>query len=102
MIQPPKISIWKQAIVDRLKRCASGSELESIYAAMIKKCADQDCFLMNQLVSASSATRHAAFAISANAFVYNVMIRCLAGLEKWVRLACVSAVSSDRFVCRFR
>ncbi|KAI6703690.1 hypothetical protein NL676_012826 [Syzygium grande] len=88
MIRAPKISIWKQAVVDRLKRCASGSELESIYAAMIKKRADQDCFLMNQLISsaaASSATRHPALAVSAfdrvenpNAFVYNAMIRCLA------------------------
>ncbi|KAL3741778.1 hypothetical protein ACJRO7_017276 [Eucalyptus globulus] len=82
MIQPSKIPIWKQSLVDRLRRCASSGELESVYASMIKKGADQDCFLMNQLISAA---RHAAFAVTAfdcmespNAFVYNAIIRCLA------------------------
>ncbi|XP_030441197.2 pentatricopeptide repeat-containing protein At1g06143-like [Syzygium oleosum] len=104
MIQAPKISIWKQAIVDRLKRCASGSELESIYASMIKKSADQDCFLMNQFISAaSSATRHPALAVSAfdrvenpNAFVYNAMIRCLArGCSPVPALECYKSMLRD-------
>ena len=71
-------------IVDHLKKCSNLKELECLHASMIKNNTDQDCFLMNQLITACSNFRRTDYAIQAfthmkdpNVFVYNAIIRGL-------------------------
>ncbi|KAK9282156.1 hypothetical protein L1049_005068 [Liquidambar formosana] len=72
----------KQTIVDQLKKCSSLKQLESVYASMVKNNERQDCFLMNQFITACSTLGRLDYAILAftqmtdpNVFVYNAMIR---------------------------
>ncbi|KAA8538040.1 hypothetical protein F0562_027380 [Nyssa sinensis] len=72
----------KQTIADQLKKCSSLKGLESLYASMVKNNANQDCFLINQFVTACSTFYRTDYAILAftqmenpNVFVYNAMIR---------------------------
>ncbi|XP_061363505.1 pentatricopeptide repeat-containing protein At1g06143 [Gastrolobium bilobum] len=65
-----------------IKGCLRPKSIESIYALMIKTNANQDCFLMNQFISACSNFSYIDMASSAfahmenpNALVYNALIR---------------------------
>lgn len=69
-------------MVEQLKKCTTPPELESIYASMIKKNADQHCFLMNQFLSVCNTLHLHDLACSSfsqmqspNIFVYNAIIR---------------------------
>ncbi|KDP26556.1 hypothetical protein JCGZ_17714 [Jatropha curcas] len=80
--QQAKTLSQKHTIVNQLKNCSKLEELECVYATMIKTNASQDCFLMNQFISACSTYNHIDFAVLAytpmenpNVFVYNAMIR---------------------------
>ncbi|KAF8401856.1 hypothetical protein HHK36_012803 [Tetracentron sinense] len=72
----------KQTMISKLKKCSELKDLETVYATMIKNNADQDCFLMNQFVSACSNFSRMDYAILAftqmedsNVFVFNAMIK---------------------------
>ncbi|WCJ19263.1 Pentatricopeptide repeat-containing protein At1g06143 [Euphorbia peplus] len=72
----------KHSILNCLKLCSKLRELESAYAAMIKSNTCQDCFLMNQFITACSSFDCIHYAILAykemenpNVFVYNAIIR---------------------------
>ena len=72
----------KQSILDQLKTCSNLKNLGSVFASMIKTNANQDCFLVNQFISACSnflqidyATLAFTHVESPNVFVYNAMIR---------------------------
>ncbi|KAK7840932.1 pentatricopeptide repeat-containing protein [Quercus suber] len=72
----------KQSILDQLKTCSNLKNLGSVFASMIKTNASQDCFLVNQFISACSnclqidyATLAFTHVESPNVFVYNAMIR---------------------------
>ncbi|KAL9139858.1 hypothetical protein ABFS82_O002300 [Erythranthe guttata] len=85
-------------IADQLKRCASLKEVESWYGLLFKTNTTQDCFLMNQYITACSNVHSldsAIFAFSQvhnpNVFVYNAIIgaflnlfRPLEGLRYYV------------------
>ncbi|XP_057484582.1 pentatricopeptide repeat-containing protein At1g06143 [Actinidia eriantha] len=71
-----------RVITDLLKSCSSLKHLESAYAFMVKTNANQNCFLVNQFISACSTFRRTDYALLAmshvknpNIFVYNAMIR---------------------------
>ncbi|KAF2320461.1 hypothetical protein GH714_027568 [Hevea brasiliensis] len=77
-----RFSISKHSIANQLKHCSKMEELECVYASMIKTNTSQDCFLMNQFITACSTLGHVDFAVLAytqmenhNVFVYNAMIR---------------------------
>lgn len=66
---------------NRLKRCVSLKELESLYAFMTKSNAAEDCFLINQFITACSKFQCVEWASTAfahmknpNIFVYNALI----------------------------
>ncbi|GFQ08372.1 pentatricopeptide repeat-containing protein at1g06145 [Phtheirospermum japonicum] len=68
-------------IADSLKRCSTLKELESWYALFLKNNTSQDCFLMNQYITACSNTHNIDSAIFAfaqmdnpNVFAYNAII----------------------------
>ncbi|KAG8387382.1 hypothetical protein BUALT_Bualt02G0015500 [Buddleja alternifolia] len=68
-------------IADELRKCWSLKEVESWYGLMLKNNTSQDCFLMNQYITACSNVHcidSAIFAFSQvenpNIFVYNAMI----------------------------
>lgn len=72
----------KQTIVDQLKTCSSLNNLGSVFASLIKTNANQDCFLVNQFITACSNFLRLDYAILAfthiqnpNVFVYNAMIK---------------------------
>ncbi|XP_065871064.1 pentatricopeptide repeat-containing protein At1g06143 [Euphorbia lathyris] len=72
----------KHSILNCLNYCSKLRELESAYAAMIKSNTCQDCFLMNQFITACSSFDCIYYAILAykemenpNVFVYNAIIR---------------------------
>lgn len=72
----------KETILSQIKGCSTAKTLDSVYGSMIKTDANQDCFLMNQFISACSIFSHIDFAGSAfpqmedpNALVYNALIR---------------------------
>ncbi|KAI4374141.1 hypothetical protein MLD38_012170 [Melastoma candidum] len=80
----PKLSLLKQQVLSQLGRCNTLTHLESLYAFMVKKHADQDCFLMNQFISVCSHAGRVRLSVAAfermrcpNVFVYNAMIRSL-------------------------
>ena len=82
LLHQPNPLTQKQTIFDQLKKCSSLKNLESAYASMIKTNADQDCFLVNQYISACSTFPRIDYAVLAftqvqnpNVFVYNAMIR---------------------------
>ncbi|KAL3520420.1 hypothetical protein ACH5RR_018569 [Cinchona calisaya] len=69
---------------NNLKRCSNLKEVESLYAFVIKKNATQDCFSVNQFITACSNIHCAEWAIAAfnqlkdpNVFVYNAIIGAL-------------------------
>ena len=43
-----------QSILDQLKTCSNLKNLGSVFASMVKTNANQDCFLVNQFISACS------------------------------------------------
>ncbi|XP_075512504.1 pentatricopeptide repeat-containing protein At1g06143 [Primulina tabacum] len=68
-------------VANQLKRCLSLKELESWYCMMLKNNAAQDCFLINQYISACSSfhcvdAAHFSFTRveDPNIFVYNALI----------------------------
>ncbi|KAJ1397463.1 Tetratricopeptide-like helical domain superfamily [Sesbania bispinosa] len=72
----------KDTILAQIKGCSREQKLESVYASMIKTNANQDCFLMNQFITACSITSRIDLATSAfshmqnpNVLVYNASIR---------------------------
>ncbi|KAK7819166.1 pentatricopeptide repeat-containing protein [Quercus suber] len=72
----------KQSILDQLKTCSNLKNVGSVFASMIKTSTNQDCFLVNQFISACSNFLRIDYAILAfthmenpNVFVYNAMIR---------------------------
>jgi pentatricopeptide repeat protein len=82
LLQQPNPLTQKQTVFDQLKKCSSQKNLESVYASMIKTDADQDCFLVNQYISACSTFSRIDYAVLAftqvqnpNVFVYNALIR---------------------------
>ncbi|XP_019450357.1 PREDICTED: pentatricopeptide repeat-containing protein At1g06145-like [Lupinus angustifolius] len=73
----------KESILGKIKRCSTSKTLDSIYGSMIKTNANQDCFLMNQFISACSLFSREDFAGSVltqmedpNVLVYNALIKC--------------------------
>ncbi|XP_027353148.1 pentatricopeptide repeat-containing protein At1g06143-like [Abrus precatorius] len=72
----------KETILSHIKRCWRPKSLESVYSSMIKVNATQDCFLMNQFISACStfssidlATTAFAHMENPNVLVYNALMR---------------------------
>lgn len=75
-------TINNEIIIEHLKICSNLRQLESIYAFMVKNSYNQDCFMINQFVSACSTFSQTDYAIQAytqmedpNVFVYNAVIR---------------------------
>lgn len=71
-----------QTIVNHLKHCSKLKQLQSMYAVMVKTNTNQDCYLMNQFISALSTFNRMDYAVlaytqmeSPNVFVYNAMIK---------------------------
>ncbi|KAL3604583.1 hypothetical protein D5086_005442 [Populus alba] len=71
-----------QTIVNHLKHCTKLKQLQSMYAVMVKTNTNQDCYLMNQFISALSTFNRMDYAVLAytqmenpNVFVYNAMIK---------------------------
>ncbi|KAF5936717.1 hypothetical protein HYC85_024223, partial [Camellia sinensis] len=69
-------------VIELLKTCSSFKHIESTYAFMFKTNANDNCFFMNQFVTACSTFRRIDYALLAitqmkkpNLFVYNAMIR---------------------------
>jgi len=89
----------KDTILFHIKQCSNLKTLESIYATMFKTNFNQDCFLMNQFITASSSfsSSHINFATSTfthitkpNALVYNALIK-----------ACVHSHSSNQALLHY-
>ncbi|XP_022134008.1 pentatricopeptide repeat-containing protein At1g06143 [Momordica charantia] len=81
-LQQPEVPTFKRTLLDRIKNCFTISELDGVYASMIKTNAIQDCFLVNQFISASLTFDRVDYPVLAftqmdnpNVFVYNAMIR---------------------------
>ncbi|XP_024970500.1 pentatricopeptide repeat-containing protein At1g06143 [Cynara cardunculus var. scolymus] len=75
-------AIKKEIIIQHMKICSNLTQLECIYSCMVKNSYNQDCFMINQFVSACSSFSHIDYAIQAftqmdepNVFVYNAVIR---------------------------
>ncbi|KAJ8749211.1 hypothetical protein K2173_018685 [Erythroxylum novogranatense] len=73
----------------QLKRCSSLKELESVYATMVKTSSNQDCFFVNQFITACISFNRVDYSILAysqmenpNVFVYNAMIRGFVEFDK--------------------
>ncbi|TQE13762.1 hypothetical protein C1H46_000769 [Malus baccata] len=84
LLQPPKTQNPQNppSIVEKLRKCSTPTELESLCASMIKTNAIQDSFFTNQLITAFSTFSRLDYAVLAftqmenpNVFVYNAMIR---------------------------
>ncbi|CAN0901141.1 Pentatricopeptide repeat-containing protein At1g06143 [Linum grandiflorum] len=80
------MSFLSNCVVTHLKHCSKISDVESAFARMIKVAAHQDCFLMNQFITACSAlgaTDQAVLACSQmdnpNVFVFNAMLKGFVG-----------------------
>ncbi|KAL8465369.1 hypothetical protein ACS0TY_034753 [Phlomoides rotata] len=87
-------------VAHHLKRCSTLKQLESWFALLVKSNTTQDCFLMNQYITACSNIRSIDSAILAfthmdnpNVFVYNAIIgaflncfRPLEGLRHYVAM----------------
>ncbi|CAK8541425.1 unnamed protein product [Lathyrus sativus] len=88
----------KHTILSQIKQCSNIKTLESIYATMFKTNFNQDCFLMNQFITASSSiSSHVNFATSTftqikkpNTLVYNALIK-----------ACVHCHSSNQALLHY-
>ncbi|CAL1414807.1 unnamed protein product [Linum trigynum] len=81
---PPTIIMLSRAnsIVYHLKQCSKIIDLDSALGNMIKVAATQDCFLMNQFITACSSVGATDQAVSAaaqmenpNVYVYNAMLK---------------------------
>ncbi|RHN45812.1 putative tetratricopeptide-like helical domain-containing protein [Medicago truncatula] len=92
-------NILKDTILNHIKQCSNLKTLESIYATMFKTNFNQDCFLMNQFITASSSfsSFNINFAISTftqitkpNTLVYNALIK-----------ACVHSHSSNQALLHY-
>ncbi|GKV01864.1 hypothetical protein SLEP1_g14379 [Rubroshorea leprosula] len=91
-LQKPSIPTLEHTIVEQIRICSSLKELERVYATMIKTNAMQDCFLVNQFVSACTSFHCIDYAILAftqmeepNVFVYNAIIKCFVGCNQPIR-----------------
>ncbi|KAM7253967.1 hypothetical protein ACFE04_031649 [Oxalis oulophora] len=80
--RPVTLTRKVHTLVDQLKRCSTHKQLESIYAFMVKTSENQDCFFINQFISACSSIYHSSLSLFAftqihkpNAFVYNATIK---------------------------
>ncbi|CAJ2670140.1 unnamed protein product [Trifolium pratense] len=89
----------KDTILNHIKQCWNLKSLESIYASMIKTNFNQDCFLMNQFITASSSfsssnlnfvTSTFTQIINPNTLVYNALIK-----------ACVHCHSSNQALLHY-
>ncbi|XP_076912871.1 pentatricopeptide repeat-containing protein At1g06143-like [Bidens hawaiensis] len=72
----------KNNVISYLKNCTNLTQLESFYACIVKNSYNQDCFIINQFISACSTFYNTHYAIQAfiqmdnpNVFVYNAVIR---------------------------
>ncbi|XP_022884803.1 pentatricopeptide repeat-containing protein At1g06143-like [Olea europaea var. sylvestris] len=79
VVNRPRLTVAQ--VADRLKRCSNLKEIESFYAMMIKNDTTQNCFLVNQYITACSTFHSidsAIFAFSQmenpNIFVYNAIV----------------------------
>ncbi|KAI7980377.1 Pentatricopeptide repeat-containing protein [Camellia lanceoleosa] len=54
-----------QTVIELLKTCSSFKHIESAYAFMFKTNANEDCFFMNQFVTACSTFRRIDYALLA-------------------------------------
>ncbi|KAF5768182.1 putative tetratricopeptide-like helical domain superfamily [Helianthus annuus] len=86
----------KENIISYLKMCSNSTQLECIYACIVKNSYNQDCFMINQFVSACSIFNKMDYGIRAftqmdhpNVFVYNAVIRAC--------VCCSSPVLALRF-----
>nr|XP_043625685.1 pentatricopeptide repeat-containing protein At1g06143 [Erigeron canadensis] len=77
-----RASINKDNIIQHLKKCSNLTQIECIYTYMVKKGYNQDCFMINQFVTACSTFYQTDYAVEAfshmddpNVFVYNAVIR---------------------------
>ncbi|KAI3746700.1 hypothetical protein L6452_09139 [Arctium lappa] len=75
-------AIKKEIIIEHMKICSNLTQLECLYACMVKNSYNQDCFMINQFVSSCSSFSRVDYAIQAftqmdepNVFVYNAVIR---------------------------
>ncbi|QHN97829.1 hypothetical protein HN51_045555 [Arachis hypogaea] len=82
IFQHRNVHTLKETILGQIKGCVTTKTLEFVYASMIKTNANQDCFLMNQFISACSlfscidlATSAFTWMESPNAWVYNALVR---------------------------
>ena len=83
--QPNCLSRRHSSLADQIKKCSRLTELEHIYASMVKTGTNQDAFLTNQFITACSSFSRTDYAVLAfdqmetpNVFVYNAMIKGLA------------------------
>ncbi|KAL0884518.1 hypothetical protein Bca101_008499 [Brassica carinata] len=87
-------------ILQLIKQCTSPKLLDSALAAMVKTSQNQDCFFMNQFITACTSFNRLDLAVSAttqmhepNVFVYNALIKAflasphpIRSLEFYVRM----------------
>ncbi|KAM7255500.1 hypothetical protein ACFE04_008398 [Oxalis oulophora] len=80
--RPVTLTRKVHTLVNQLKRCSTHKQLESLYAFMVKTSENQDCFFINQFISACSSIYHSSLSLFAftqihkpNAFVYNATIK---------------------------
>lgn len=91
---------WRARFVaNQLKRCLSLKELESWYCMMLKNSAAQDCFLINQYISACSSFHFVDAALNSfaqvedpNIFVYNALIGALVNCFRPLQALCYYTV----------
>ncbi|CAN7066376.1 unnamed protein product [Brassica oleracea var. botrytis] len=89
-------------ILQLIKRCTSPKLLDSALAAMVKTSQNQDCFFMNQFITACTSFNRLDLALSSmtqmqepNVFVYNALIKGL--------LTCSLPIRSlELYVCMLR
>ncbi|XP_071707589.1 pentatricopeptide repeat-containing protein At1g06143 [Rutidosis leptorrhynchoides] len=69
-------------VIKHMKSCSNLTQIECIYAWMVKNSFNQDCFMINQFITACSGFHQTDYAIKAfsqmdgpNIFVYNAVIR---------------------------
>ncbi|CAM8909784.1 unnamed protein product [Rhodiola kirilowii] len=83
------IPLFEKLILHQLKKCRNMSDLGSVYALIFKQSLNQDCFLMNQFITACSSISCLSYGILAftqvrepNVFVYNAMIKAFVNCFK--------------------
>uniref|UniRef100_A0A7N0UJV8 Chlororespiratory reduction 4 n=1 Tax=Kalanchoe fedtschenkoi TaxID=63787 RepID=A0A7N0UJV8_KALFE len=83
------IPLFTQSILHQLKKCRNLNDLGSAYASIFKQNLDQNCFLVNQFITACSALGCLDYGVLAftqvrvpNVFVYNAMIKAFVNCFK--------------------